>query len=75
MFTGEVSGCQDVPDPICPRFMTFDLLAPSRTPMPASDITNGPVSVFAPRISIPGISPMGLAEGLADGIGMPGVCM
>ena len=37
----------------------------------------GPMSMFIAPDSIPGICPIGLADGLADGIGMfiPGMCV
>jgi len=61
MYIGELAGCREVPDPICPRFITFDSLAPKRTPMRVFDITmSGPIR----------ISPAGLAEGLGDGMGI-----
>jgi len=58
---GELAGCREVPDPICPRFITFDSLAPKRTPMRVFDITmSGPIR----------ISPAELADGLGEGMGI-----
>jgi len=85
MYMGDVVGCQEVPEPICPRFMTFDSLAPIRTPMLLPDITSsGLVFIeflgrlssvpFVPLISMPGILPTGLADGLGDGIGISIFC-
>src|ERR1041384_5088745 len=72
MYIGDESGCQEVPDPICPRFMMLpDSNGPIRTPIPASDITSsGPMFMFIPPMFIPGICLLGLADGLAEGIGM-----
>jgi len=77
MNMGDVVGCQEVPEPICPRFITFDSLAPIRTPMLFPDITrSGPVFIeFIPGIfSMPFIPLISPGEGLAVGIGMFILC-
>jgi hypothetical protein len=60
MYMGELAGCREVPELICPRFITFDSLAPRRTPIRVFDITmSGPIL----------ISPAGLGDGAGDGLG------
>ena len=76
MCIGADEGCQDVPDPIAPMDTKLVSLEPTRMLISLPDITsNGPMFIFMPPISIPGIWPIGLAEGFADGIGMfiPGI--
>lgn len=58
-----------------PIDMMLVSLAPTRMPMSFPFITiNGPMFMFIPPMSMPGIAPIGLGngldEGLADGIGM-----
>jgi len=67
---GELAGCTEVPDPMRPISITFDSLAPNRTAIRDSDITiNG--AMFMSRGSPPPrIGPIGLAVGLAAGIGI-----
>src|SRR5438105_2602624 len=68
-------GCQEVPEPIAPIDIKFLPLEPTRIDMSLSVITiSGPMFV-APPILMPGIWPIGLAEGLAAGVGMfiPGI--
>lgn len=69
MCIGPDEGCHEVPDPIAPIDITFFSLEPTRMPISFPIITiNGPV--FIEPIGIPGISDIGLPEGLGDGIGM-----
>jgi hypothetical protein len=77
MYIGDVSGCHEVPDPICPRFITFpDLADPILIPIPASDITrSGSMLEMSPLICIPGIWPEGLGDGVAPGAGVACVCV
>ena len=56
MCIGPDDGCHEVPDPIAPIDMTFVSLEPTRMPMSFPNITiNGPMFIFGPAISIPGI--------------------
>jgi hypothetical protein len=69
MCIGADEGCHDVPDATVPIDITFFSLDPTRTPMSSFAITSsGPM--FIEPVRIPGIWPIGLAEGLADGMGM-----
>src|SRR5690349_5643292 len=76
MYIGADEGCHEVPEPIAPIDIMLCSLEPTRIPISSSLMTsNGPMSIFMPPISIPGIfipgiCPTGLAEGLAEGIGM-----
>lgn len=75
MCIGPDDGCQVVPDPIAPIEIMLVSLDPTRMPMSLPFITiNGPMFIFIPPISMPGIAPIGLDEGLAiglaEGIGM-----
>ena len=72
MCIGPDEGCHEVPDPIAPIDMMFVSLDPTRMPRLWPFITiNGPMFMFIPPMSTPGIAPMGLGigldEGLADG--------
>ena len=68
---GPDDGCHEVPDPIAPIDMMLESLDPTRMPMSFPLITtNGPMFIFVPPISIPGMGAIGLADGLAEGIGM-----
>jgi hypothetical protein len=50
---------------------TFRALEPTRIPISSPFITSsGPMFIFMPLISVPGIPAIGLAEGLAEGIGI-----
>jgi hypothetical protein len=77
MYMGDVSGCHEVPDPICPRFITFPALAdPILIPIPASDMTSsGFILEASSLICIPGIWLEGLGDGVAAGVGVPCVCV
>src|SRR5438552_2291780 len=56
MYMGDMVGCHEVPEPICPRCMTFDSLAPRRTAIPVSDITTSePLSILIPGMFMPGM--------------------
>ena len=69
MCIGPDEGCHEVPDPIAPMDMILVSLDPTRMPMSLPFITiNGPMFMFIPPMSMPGI--IGLADGLADGIGI-----
>ena len=71
MCIGPDDGCQAVPDPIAPIDIRFVSLDPTRMLMSFSVVTiNGPMFIVMPPMSIPGICDIGLADGLADGIGM-----
>ena len=71
MCIGPDDGCQVVPDPIAPMDIVLVSLDPTRMAISFPFITiNGPIFMFIPPMSMPGIWPMGLADGLADGIGM-----
>src|SRR5258706_448512 len=71
MCIGPDDGCHEVPDPIAPMDMRLVSLDPTRMPMSFPFITiNGPIFIFIPPVSMPGVWPMGLADGLAPGIGM-----
>lgn len=71
MYIGPDDGCHDVPDPIAPIEITLVSLEPTRIPKSSPLITiNGPMSMLIPLVSMPGIWPMGLADGLAEGIGV-----
>jgi hypothetical protein len=71
MCMGPDDGCQDVPEPIAPIDMTLVSLEPTRMPMSLPFITSsGPMFMFIPPMSVPGIRPIGLADGLAEGIGI-----
>ena len=73
---GPDEGCHDVPDPIARIDIMLVSLDPTRTPMSFPFMTiNGPMFIFIPLMFMPGICPMGLAEGLAPGIGIciPGI--
>src|SRR6266496_3562273 len=71
MCIGPDDGCQAVPDPMAPIDVMLVSLDPTRMPMSLPFITiNGPIFMFIPLMSMPGIWPMGLADGLAEGIGM-----
>jgi hypothetical protein len=66
---------QVVPDPIAPMDIMLVSLDPTRMPISLPFITiNGPIFIFIPPVSMPGIPPMGLGigldEGLDEGIGM-----
>src|ERR1044071_2317655 len=75
MYIGADEGGHAVPELIPPIGIAFFSLDPTRMPMSSPFITISG-SIF-PDMSgfIPGICPIGLAEGLADGIGMfiPGI--
>lgn len=76
MYMGADEGCQEVPDPIAPIDIVFLSLEPTRIPMSSPFITtSGPMFIFMPAMFMPGIAPIGLAEGLAPGIGIfiPGI--
>src|SRR6266705_2066149 len=71
MCIGPDDGCHEVPDPIAPIDMMFVSLDPTRRPISFPFITiNGPLFIFIPLVSMPGICPIGLAEGLAEGMGI-----
>src|SRR6266404_5677862 len=73
MCIGPDDGCQVVPEPIAPIHIMLVPLEPTRMPMSLPDITiNGPMFIEPmPDVpSMPGIAPIGLADGLDDGIGM-----
>ncbi len=71
MCIGPDDGCHEVPDPIAPIDITFVSLEPTRMPISFAVITiSGPMFIFIPPMSIPGICLIGLAEGLAEGIGI-----
>ena len=73
---GPDEGFYDVPDPIARIDIMLVSLDPTRTPMSFPFMTiNGPMFIFIPLMFMPGICPMGLAEGLAPGIGIfiPGI--
>ena len=75
MCIGPDDGCQVVPEPIAPIDRILVSLDPTRMPMSLPFMTNsGPMFMFIPPVSIPGIAPMelgiGLDEGLAGDIGM-----
>jgi hypothetical protein len=70
MYIGDVSGCHEVPEPICPRFITFPLPAePILIPIASPDITNSGSMAGSSPICISGILPEGFGDGLADGAG------
>src|SRR6266550_462763 len=76
MCIGPDDGCQEVPDPMAPIDMTLVSLEPTRIPISLFIITiSGPMFMFIPLMFMPGICPMGLADGLAPGIGIfiPGI--
>lgn len=66
---GADEGCHDVPEATAPIDITFLSREPTRTPMSVSVITIN-VPMFIDPVCIPGIWPIGLAEGPADGIGI-----
>jgi hypothetical protein len=75
MYTGDEDGSKDVPEPIAFIDKMFDLLSPTRMPMPFPFMTrSGPMFMIVPPMPMPGIDPVGAGEGLAaapgDGIGM-----
>src|SRR5882672_5333443 len=66
-------GAQEVPDPICPTYITFFSLGPTRTPISLPDITSSSLWFDVPipgMPSMPFIPPFSPGEGLAIGIGM-----
>src|ERR1700752_2453387 len=74
MYIGDESGCHEVPEPICPRFITLPVFSdPILTPIaPFSAITSkAPESSGLTGISIVGfwLDGEGEAEGLAEGAG------
>src|SRR6185369_9456276 len=77
IYIGDVSGCQEVPEPIWPRFITFPTLAdPILIPIPASDMTrSGSKLAASSAICIPGIWLAGLGDGVAPGEGVTCVCV
>ena len=77
MLVRDEDGAQDVPDPICPTYMTLAWLAPTRTPMSFPEITNSDPVFVGPMPGIPSmpfIPLMSPGEGLAIGIGMSIFC-
>ena len=69
MCIGAEEGCQDVPEPIAPIDIVFLSLEPTRTPMSSFVITIK-APMFMDPVCIPGIWPIGLDAGLAEGIGI-----
>src|SRR5512138_2779666 len=70
MCIGPEEGCHEVPETIAAIDVTLVSLDPTRTPMSSPVITiSGPMFIL-PFMSMPGISRIGLAEGLAEGIGI-----
>ena len=70
MCIGPDDGCQVVPEPMAPIDMMLVSLDPTRMPISFPLMTiSGPIFIFMfiPRVSMPVI---GLADGLAVGIGM-----
>src|SRR5690242_17065795 len=71
MYIGADEGCHEVPDPIAPIDIAFFSLEPIRMPMSSPFITSsGPISTFVPPMFMPGIWPIGLGDGLAEGVGI-----
>src|SRR5262245_2772350 len=71
MYMGEEDGNSAVPEPMALIDIRFLSFPPTRMPMSSPFITsNVPMSIFMPPMFMPGIWPMGLAPGLADGIGI-----
>ena len=73
MCIGPDEGCQVVPEPIAPIDTMLVLLDPTLMPISLPFITiNGPMFIepMADVPSMPGIWPIGLADGRAFGIGM-----
>jgi hypothetical protein len=71
MYIGDEDGSKDVPDPIAPIDIVFFSLEPTRILISSPFITSsGPRFMFIPLMFMPGIWPIGLAIGLAEGIGM-----
>src|SRR6476620_5842842 len=70
MKLGELVGCQEVPEPIWPMNITVEALSPTRTPISAPDMTKSFCWSAAGPISMPGIWPIGLDDGLGAGMGI-----
>ncbi len=69
MYIGADDGCHEVPEPVAAIDIKFFLLDPMRMPMSFPDMTSsGPI--FIEPICMPGISDIGLPEGLGKGMGM-----
>jgi hypothetical protein len=70
MYIGDEAGSNEVPEPIAFIDMMFVARAPTRMPMSFPFMTmSGPMFVLVTPMSMPGIEPIGVDEGLAAGLG------